>query len=70
MGLVLTPVVLWRLYDYAMSDIGAEPNPFPYPWWSFIAGTGFAFMLRVVSAFPVVLMYRLLARGWKKRHVA
>jgi hypothetical protein len=28
-ALILTPLVLVRLYHYAISDIGAEPNLFP-----------------------------------------
>jgi len=69
-ALILAPLVLQRLYDCAISDIGAEPNPFPHPWWALFWGSVVAFVLSVICALPVVLVYRLVARIWRRRHVA
>jgi hypothetical protein len=67
LALILTPFVLQRLYDYAISDIGAEPNPFPQPWWALFWGSVIAFVISIVCAFSVVWLYRLFARGWPRR---
>ena len=66
LALFLTPLILYRLYLYAVSDIGAEPNPFPQPWWALFWGSVIAFVLSVVCALPVVLAYRLFARKWRR----
>jgi hypothetical protein len=67
LALILTPLVLVRLYYYAISDIGAEPNPFPEPWWGLFMGSVVAFVLSVICAFPFVLVFRLFARRWRRR---
>jgi ABC-type Fe3+ transport system permease subunit len=67
LALILTPFVLHRLYDYAISDIGAEANLFPQPWWALFCGLVIAFVLSVVGALPVVLVYRLFARRWTRQ---
>lgn len=69
LALILTPFVLYRLYLYAISDIGAEPNPFPQPWWALFWGGLIAFVLSTVAAFPVLLLFRLFSRRWRKRYV-
>ena len=38
LAMILAPFVFVRLYYYAISDIGAEPKPFPQPWWCFFMG--------------------------------
>ncbi len=70
LAVILTPLVLQRLYDYAVSDIGAEPNPFPQPWWALFWGCLIAFVLSVVGAFPVVVASRLISRRWRKWYAA
>ncbi len=70
LALLLTPIALGCLYDWAMSDIGAEANPFPQPWWALFWGSVIAFALSLAGAFPVVLFYRLLSRSWRSRNVA
>jgi len=70
LALILTPLVLVRLYNWAISDIGAEPNPFPQPWWALFWGSVIAFAFSVACALPVVLVYRLLARRLRRRHNA
>ena len=70
LALILTPLVLVRLYYYAISDIGAEPNPFPEPWKALFMGSVLAFAVSLVGAFPVVLLYRLFARKWRAQNTA
>ncbi len=69
-ALILTPFVLVRLYKYAISDIGAEPNPFPAPGWALFVGCAVAFTLSVICAFPFVLAFRLVVRAWSRRNPA
>jgi hypothetical protein len=66
LAFVLAPFVLVRLYYYAISDIGAEPNPFPQPWLAMAVGCVVAFAVSVVPAAPVVLLYRLTSRRWRQ----
>jgi hypothetical protein len=66
LALILTPLVLICLYCYTISDIGAEPTPFPDPWLAFVVGSAVAFVLNLICAFPVVLAYRLFARRWRR----
>ena len=68
LALVLTPLVLYRLYLYAISDIGAEPNPFPQPLWSLFWGSVIAFVLCLFVTVPVVFLFRLFIR-WRRRYV-
>src|SRR5688572_16187688 len=70
LALMLTPLILVRLYYYAISDIGAEPNPFPEPWWALFMGTVFSLALSLLCAFPVVLLCRLVRQGWTRRHAS
>ena len=65
LGLILTPVVIWRLYAYFTSDIGAD-NPFPDPWRALAWMITLAFAISLVCAFPFVLLYRMFARCWKR----
>jgi hypothetical protein len=67
LGLILTPFVLYRLYIYTVSDIGAEPNPFPEPWRALFAGTLIAFAFSVLCAIPVVSLYRFISRKRRMR---
>src|SRR4051794_23485238 len=64
--LVLTPLILVGLYYYAMSDIGAEPDPFPDPWLEFVVGSVLSFVVGFVCSFFVVTAHRLLAH-WRLR---
>jgi hypothetical protein len=65
--LMFIPFVLVRLYYWAISDIGAEPNPFPAP----LLGLSAAFALSLPCACSAVLAYRFIARYWKdKRNTA
>jgi hypothetical protein len=70
LALVLTPFVLLRLYYYAISDIGAEPNPFPEPCWILFWGTVIAFVFSLLGAFPVVFLCRLATGKWRLRYGA
>ena len=70
LALLLTPLILWRLYCCATSDIGAEPNPFPNPWLCLAWGTAFAIVLSMLCAMPAVLLFLLLARSLHKRQAA
>ena len=65
LALILTPFVLWRLLVYATTDIGAEPNPFPYPFWSAVSGLLVSFMFSLCCAFPIALTYRTVTSCWK-----
>jgi hypothetical protein len=67
LALILTPLVLARLYYYAIADIGAEPNPFPDFWGALFMGSVLAFAVSLVCAVPVVLGFRLVARNRRKR---
>lgn len=62
LALVLAPLVLVSLYYYSVSDIGAEPNPFPQPWWALFWGSVMAFVLSLACAFPIVSLRRLFTR--------
>ena len=63
LGPILTPVVIWRLYVYFTSDIGAD-NPVPDPWPAFAWMIILAFTISLVCAFPRVLLYRLVGWCW------
>ena len=65
LGPILTPVVIWRLNVYFTSDIGAD-NPFPDPWRALAWMIILAFAISLVCAFPLVLLYRMFARCWKR----
>ncbi len=62
MALIFTPLILSGLYFYLISDIGAEPNPFPDPWFDLVIGIVVSFVIGLICASLVVLTYRLLAR--------
>ena len=62
LALIFTPFVLVRLYYYAISDIGVEPNPFPQPWWAVFWGSVIAFVLGLVFAVSIMFLWRLFAR--------
>ncbi len=65
-ALVIAPFVLVRLHYYVVSDIGAEPNPFPEPWWALFWGSVIAFLFGVCGAIPIVWVYRLLLRAFRR----
>jgi hypothetical protein len=67
LGLVLAPFILVRLYHYAVSNIGAEPNPFPDPCWALFWGGTIAFVIGLFTAIPFVWFCRLLMRGRRRR---
>lgn len=50
MALVVTPLILVGVYFYAVSDIGAEPNPFPDPWLDLAVGTAVSFVIALICA--------------------
>ena len=62
---ILMPVVISRLYVYFTSDIGAD-NPFPDPWRALAWMIILAFAISLVCAFPLMLLYRMFARCWKR----
>jgi hypothetical protein len=66
LALVVTPLILVRLYYYAISDIGAEPTPFPQPWLALLVGSALAFVASLFPSTLVVLLYRLTARRLRK----
>ena len=65
LALLLTPLILYGLYQYAMSDIGAD-NPFPEPAWALLMGSILAFILGLFCACKLLLTYRLVARIWQR----
>jgi hypothetical protein len=69
-ALIFTPFILAGLYFYLISDIGAEPRPFPDPWFDLAVGISVSFVIGIICASPVVLVYRLLARNWRSRYAA
>jgi len=69
LGPILTPVVIWRFYVYFTSGIGAD-NPFPNPWPALAWIMLFSFTISLVCAFPLVLLFRLSARWWKRCYAA
>jgi len=62
---ILAPLVIWRLYVYFTSDIGAE-GPLPDPWPALACMIIFASAISLFCAFPLVLLYRMFARCWKR----
>jgi hypothetical protein len=62
LALVLTPFLLYRLYLYAISDIGAD-DPAPLFWWALFPGSVIAIVLSLFAAFPVVLLFRLRSKN-------
>jgi hypothetical protein len=69
LALIFAPFILVRLYQYAVSDIGAEPNPFPDPWRALFWGGTIAFLIGLFTAIPFVCLCRLLMRR-RRRHPA
>ena len=65
LAILLTPLILYGLYQYAMSDIGAD-NPFPEPAWALLMGGILAFILGLFCACKLLLTYRLVARIWQR----
>jgi hypothetical protein len=59
-AMILTPFVVVRLYNYAISDIGAEPNPFPEPFWALVVGSVLAFTISLVCVSPFLWVYRTI----------
>ena len=66
LALISTPWVLIRLYYWSISNIGAEPNPFPEPWLALAVGGAAAFAVSFLCACPVVFAARLFARHWRR----
>jgi hypothetical protein len=66
---LITPFVIWRLYVYLTSDMGAEGPP-PDPCLALASLIIFAFAVSLICAVPLVLLYRLSARCWKRWHAA
>ena len=65
LAILLTPLILYGLYQYAMSDIGAD-NPFPEPAWALLMGSILAFIFGFFCACTLLLTYRLVARIWHR----
>jgi|SRR5882724_1011851 len=61
--LIFTPLILIGLYYYDLSDIGAEPDPFPDPWQDFVFGSILSFVISLVCSFFVILAHRLMTRS-------
>lgn len=70
LALILTPFILERLYEYAISDIGPEPNPFPEPWRALFWGCAIAFVLGFFCVLPVVSVYQAISWRWRKQNAA
>jgi vacuolar-type H+-ATPase subunit I/STV1 len=68
-ALILTPLILWCLYTFGISDIGTEPDPFPDPWRDLFAICLIAFVLSLVFAFLLVLFYRLFGLKFGSSYV-
>jgi hypothetical protein len=68
-ALIFTPFLLFGLYRWAMSDVGAD-NPFPEPWRALGLGLSVAFGASLFCACPIVVAYRLLARRGRRRYAA
>ena len=67
LALALWPLVLFGLYEYAMTDIGAD-IPFPDPAWALLLGSILAFVVSLFCAGSILLAYRLVARLWQSGH--
>jgi hypothetical protein len=65
LALILSPLVLVRMYYWFISDIGAEPNPFPNPWRALFFGGAIAFVFSCLIAFPAVILIQWLVRKWR-----
>ena len=63
LALCFTPAILAGLYLYFINDIGAEPNPFPDPWFDLAVGSGLSFIIAILLAAPLMVSFRLLVRG-------
>jgi hypothetical protein len=61
LALILTPFLLYRLYLFAISDIGAD-DPGPLFSWALFPGSVVVFVLSLFAAFPLVLLSRLLSK--------
>jgi hypothetical protein len=61
-AMALTPLILLGLYNYAISDIGAEPEPFPDPWLSLTIGSLVSFIIGLICASTIVAVYRWFTR--------
>jgi len=65
-ALIIMPGMFVVLYEFAIRDIGAEPTPFPEPWLALIIGLAFAFVLSVVPAVMILVVFRLLSRNFRQ----
>lgn len=61
----LTPLILISLYFYAVSDIGAEPNPFPEPWLTLMIGSIISFIIGLACASTIVSAHCWFTRLWR-----
>jgi len=66
LALISTPLVLVSLYDWYMSDMGAEPNVFPHLGWALLAGSAISFLICFLGTLPVVLLIRIFVRRWRR----
>ena len=67
LALGLTPLILIGLYFYAISDIGAEPEPFPEPGPALIIGSIISFIIGLACAAAIVTAHYWLTRLWRNR---
>lgn len=67
---IFSPLVLYWLYCWFMSDIGAESNPFPEPWRAFFMGLAVSFVMSLPPAFLVASVFRIFLRHWRKPFIA
>jgi hypothetical protein len=70
LAVIFTPMILASLYFWLTSDIGAEPRPFPDPWFDLAVGICVSFVVAIFCASPVVLIYRCVTRNWSSRYAA
>jgi hypothetical protein len=64
LAVIFTPAILVGLYFWLTSDIGAESQPFPDPWFDLAVGAGISFVVGIICASLVVLIYRCMTRNW------
>ena len=70
LAFILAPVVSVLFYCWAISDIGAEPDPLPDLGWLLFWCSAIAFVLSLFVAVPVVSLFRLFVRSRRRDVVA
>jgi hypothetical protein len=70
LAVIFTPAIVFSLYCWLTSDIGAEARPFPDPWFDLVVGVCISFVAGIFCASSVVLIYRFVTRSWSSRYAA